>query len=125
MTQVPVITRKISHGALVLAALTLLLSGGAKSADDKKKPDGFEGLVAEGTLEGWYFEKEIDQPNWEAAKGGELVCKSSASNLICDKKYKDFELQLEFQLPRAATAASGSGAATKSSSWTPPRGELP
>lgn len=62
----------------------------------------FESLIPTEGLDGWYFHKELigNRPNWENSRGV-LVYKSSGTSLISDKKFRDFELQLEFNLPKS------------------------
>jgi hypothetical protein len=63
--------------------------------------DGFELLLPPDGLEGWYFLQELGErkPNWEN-KNGTLVYKSPGTSLISDRKFSDFEMQLEFKLPK-------------------------
>jgi hypothetical protein len=65
--------------------------------------NGFEPLLSDSGLKGWYFRSvpRDGKPNWEV-RNGELICKEVAPALISEKKFDDFEMRLEFALPKDA-----------------------
>jgi hypothetical protein len=72
--------------------------------------NGFEPLLPKEGLEGWYFKEEPQyysqnrnstqrKPNWEN-KNGILMYRYAGPSLVSDQKFDDFELELDFNLPR-------------------------
>lgn len=85
-------------------------AAGIKTAVSTQKEEAeFEDLFTEDGLEGWYLKKEVYMKpnqdinsigaNWEN-KEGVLTYKKSGPSIVSDKKFNDFEMELEFNLPK-------------------------
>ncbi len=61
--------------------------------------DEFEVLLGEEGLDGWWIKSEVKTPNWEN-KAGVLHYKSPGPSLVSDRRFDDFELELEYNLPK-------------------------
>lgn len=59
----------------------------------------FEVLLEDNGLDGWWFKEEVKKPNWEN-KAGVLHYKSAGPSLVSDQRFDDFELELEYNLPK-------------------------
>jgi Cu/Ag efflux protein CusF len=55
-------------------------------------------LIQPNSLEGWEFEKPVDEPTW-AVSDGVLICTGEGPNLKTTGEFEDFELKGEFLLP--------------------------
>ena len=72
------------------------------STEDAKTDDSaFEALLSQNGLDGFHFEGNLKKklPNW-ANKNGILTYKTAGPSLISDSEYYDFEMQLDFNLPK-------------------------
>lgn len=76
----------------------------------QKDSRGFEPLMNKEGLDGWYFKEEPQyssnsraggnkKPNWEN-KNGQLAYRFPGPSLVSDQTFDDFELELEFNLPK-------------------------
>lgn len=59
----------------------------------------FEPLLSEDGLDGWWLKGDVRTPNWEN-KAGVLLYKSAGPSLVSDQRFGDFEMELEYNLPK-------------------------
>src|SRR5437899_1765423 len=91
----------------VAAALCLLPALWAADKDNAKNlsrnadvPEGFENLFDGKTLEGWVVNKGGNMDRW-GAEDGLLFTKGGGGGwLMTEKEYGDFELRLEYRMPK-------------------------
>jgi hypothetical protein len=91
--------------------IAMLLGGeGNPMVVPQKDAKGFEPMLPREGLDGWYFKDEPQyhspsrngvqrKPNWEN-KNGVLIYRYPGPSLVSDLKFDDFELELDFNLPR-------------------------
>lgn len=91
--------------AVQLLCLTTLLSGelGRGTADDTP-PAGFTSLFNGKDLSGWRVNEEGKLDRWGAAEGLLFTRGAGGGWLMTEEEYGDFELLLEFRLPRAGNS---------------------
>ncbi|MEI7701305.1 MAG: DUF1080 domain-containing protein [Planctomycetia bacterium] len=65
----------------------------------EKQSTEFEALLPENGLDGWWFKEEVKTPNWEN-KAGVLLYKAGGPSLVSDRRFGDFEMELEYNLPK-------------------------
>jgi hypothetical protein len=83
-----------------LEIVTKIDAGDGDHALSGAEDDGFESLISKDTLDGWYFAAALDEtPNWEV-ESEELIYRSQGPSLVSDNKYSDFELHVDFKLPK-------------------------
>jgi len=86
--------------AVLLLAVPL---GPLAAADDKDAPKGFTPLFNGKDLTGWkVFNGKMEK--WGAADGVLFVQGSGGGWLFTEKEYSDFELRLEFKMPKAGNS---------------------
>src|SRR5215813_9021405 len=72
----------------------------AAESADKEPPRGFEALFNGKDLTGWKVNEGGNMAVWGAENGILFVNGSGGGWLMTEKEYSDFELQLEYKLPR-------------------------
>ena len=72
--------------------------------EDKNVPEGFEPLFNGKDLTGWRVNEGGKLEVWGAEKGILFVKGGGGGWLMTDREYSDFELRLEFKLPRAGNS---------------------
>jgi hypothetical protein len=88
----------------LLASLFALLGlSHVRSAEDKA-PEGFEALFNGKDLSGWRVNEGGNIKVWGAEKGILFVNGQGGGWLMTDKEYIDFDLRLEFKLPKAGNS---------------------
>jgi hypothetical protein len=88
--------------AVLVLSLCVFL-GGARAAD-KDVPEGFEKLFNGKDLSGWKVNEGGKMDKW-GAEDGILFTKGSGGGwLMTEKEYADFELRLEFKVPKAGNS---------------------
>jgi hypothetical protein len=74
-------------------------------SDDKKNPpEGFKPLFNGKDLTGWKVRQGGNPKVWGAEKGSLYVDGQGGDWLMTEKEYSDFELRLEFKLPKAGNS---------------------
>ena len=87
---------------LSLAALVCCLPG--LRAADKDAPDGFEKLFNGKDLDGWKVNEGGKIEKWGAEDGILFTRGGGGGWLMTEKEYADFELRLEFKVPKAGNS---------------------
>jgi hypothetical protein len=87
---------------LSLTALVCLLP--TARADDKGVPEGFEKLFNGKDLKGWQVNEGGNLDKWGAADGVLFTKGAGGGWLMTEKDYSDFELRLEFKVPKAGNS---------------------
>jgi hypothetical protein len=83
--------------------LTLLgLTAAALADDPSKPPAGFTALFNGKDLSGWTV-LNGKMEKWRA-ENGEIVTSGGGGWLMTEKEYKDFEIRLEYKLPKAGNS---------------------
>jgi hypothetical protein len=72
--------------------------------EDKNPPEGFEPLFNGKDLTGWRVNEGGKLEVWGAEKGILFVKGGGGGWLMTDREYSDFELRLEFKLPKAGNS---------------------
>src|SRR5438128_12125861 len=85
-----------------LSALLCYLPG--LRAVDKEPPEGFEKLFNGKDLSGWKVNEGGKLDRWAAADGLLFTKGGGGGWLMTEKEYGDFELRLEFKVPRAGNS---------------------
>jgi hypothetical protein len=85
-----------------LAALVCLLPG--LRAADKEPPEGFVKLFNGTDLKGWQVNEGGKLDKWGAADGVLFTTGAGGGWLMTEKEYADFELRLEFKVPKAGNS---------------------
>src|SRR5262249_16416222 len=85
---------------LTLPAVLCCLPG--LRADDV--PEGFEKLFNGKDLSGWKVNEGGNLDKWGGADGGLLTKSGGGGWLMTEKEYGDFELRLEFKVPKAGNS---------------------
>jgi hypothetical protein len=98
---------------LPLAALVCLLP--RVGAADKDLPEGFEKLFNGKDLKGWQVNEGGNLDRWGAADGVLFTKGSGGGWLMTEKEYGDFELRLEFKVPKAGNSGVALRSALKGS----------
>jgi hypothetical protein len=89
---------------LIVSACVLALTLGAAVADDDSKPpEGFTSLFNGKDLEGWKVHNG-KADSWSAEKGVLFVSGGRGGWLMTEKEYGDFELRLEFKVPKGGNS---------------------
>jgi hypothetical protein len=83
---------------------TILVSSNAAWSEDKDISEGFKALFNGKDLAGWQVNEGGNLKVWGAEKGILYVNGSGGGWLMTDKEYCDFELRLEFKLPKAGNS---------------------
>jgi hypothetical protein len=94
---------------LCLAALVLCQAAAARPEPEpgaNTPPEGFKALFNGKDLTGWQ-RPGGNKDNWKAEKGVLFVNKSGGGWLFTDKQYGDFELRLEFKVPKGGNSGVG------------------
>jgi hypothetical protein len=87
---------------LSLTALVCLLPG--LRAADKEPPEGFVKLFNGTDLKGWQVNEGGKLDKWGAADGVLFTTGAGGGWLMTEKEYADFELRLEFKVPKAGNS---------------------
>src|SRR5260221_8262502 len=72
----------------------------AVRADDVKPPEGFTALFNGADLKGWKVNEGGDMKVWGAEKGILYVSGGGGGWLMTEQEYGDYELRLEFKMPK-------------------------
>jgi hypothetical protein len=89
---------------LLLLVSVLLLVRPELHAADKDAPKDFEKLFNGKDLSGWKVNEGGNMDKWGAADGILFTNGSGGGWLMTEKEYTDFELRLEFKLPKAGNS---------------------
>jgi len=89
---------------LWLPLFILLVVPCAARPDDNGVPEGFKPLFNGKDLSGWKVREAGDPKVWGAEKGLIYVNGKGGDWLMTEKEYSDFELRLEFKLPKAGNS---------------------
>src|SRR5262245_19570078 len=84
-----------------LAVVTLLLScifAPLRAGDEP--PEGFESLFNGKDLSGWKVNQGGDMERWGAENGILYVSGRGGGWLMTEKEYADFEIRLEYKMPK-------------------------
>jgi hypothetical protein len=96
---------------LVFPLLALLLLLPAARSDDKGKegeaPEGFTPLFNGKNLDGWMVNKGGNMDRWGAEDGLIFTKGSGGGWLMTEKEYGDFELRLEYRVPKMGNSGVG------------------
>lgn len=87
-----------------LLAFMLLSASVAAWLDDKGVPEGFKPLFNGKDLTGWKVRPGDKADVWGADNGILYVNGGGGGWLMTEKEYSDFELRLEFKLPKAGNS---------------------
>jgi hypothetical protein len=98
------------HAVPTLCLAALLYGGPGPRADDDGPPPGFASLFNGKDLSGWQVNEGGKLDRWGAADGLLFTRGGGGGWLMTEGEYDDFELRLEFRLPKAGN----SGAALRS-----------
>jgi hypothetical protein len=90
-----------------LAVTALLGFTTSATPEEKKIPEGFTPLFNGKDLTGWQTNKEGKIERWGAADGIIFTKGGGGGWLMTEKEYGDFELRLEFKLPKEGGGNSG------------------
>src|SRR5947209_20633795 len=90
---------------LILTALAFFLP--AANADDTPIPEGFQSLFNGKDLTGWQVNDKGNINVWGAENGILYVSGSGGGWLMTDKEYGDFELRLEYKIPKGGNSGVG------------------
>jgi hypothetical protein len=82
----------------------ILVGSSAAWSEDKDIPKGFQALFNGKDLTGWQVNEGGNLKVWGAEKGILYVNGSGGGWLMTAKEYSDFELRLEFKLPKAGNS---------------------
>jgi hypothetical protein len=94
----------------VLPLVALLLVLPAARSDDKGKgevPEGFTPLFNGKDLEGWVVNKGGNMDRWGAEDGVIFTKGGGGGWLMTEKEYGDFELRLEYRVPKMGNSGVG------------------
>ncbi|HKI35354.1 MAG TPA: DUF1080 domain-containing protein [Gemmataceae bacterium] len=91
--------------AMLILVLSLPLCGlpGLRAAD-KEPPEGFDRLFNGKDLSGWQVNEKGDIDKWGAADGILFTKGGGGGWLMTEKEYADFELRLDFKVPKAGNS---------------------
>ena len=89
---------------LLLSVSALFVCLPSLWADDKDVPEGFEKLFNGKDLKGWQVNEGGHLDKWGAADGLLFTRGSGGGWLMTEKEYGDFELRLEFKVPKAGNS---------------------
>lgn len=89
---------------IAIVCLALLVSGSIGRADNTP-PDGFTALFNGKDLTGWKSTGKADV--WGAEQGVLYVAGGGGGYLMTTEEYADFELRLEFKLPKMGNSGVG------------------
>jgi hypothetical protein len=89
---------------LPIAFLTTVVIPNAVLSDDDKPPNGFTPLFNGKDLTGWKVREKGNPKVWGVEKGLLYVNGQGGDWLMTEKEYSDFELRLEFKLPKAGNS---------------------
>ncbi len=89
---------------LTLSLSALLCGAPGLRAADKEAPEGFEKLFDGKDLSGWKVNEGGNLDKWGAADGVLFTKGGGGGWLMTDKEYGDFDLRLEFKLPKAGNS---------------------
>src|SRR5262245_35028400 len=90
--------------SLAIAVLTTLAIPLVGLAQEKIPPEGFKPLFNGKDLSGWRVNVGGNLKVWGAEKGVLFVNGSGGGWLMTDEEFSDFELRLEFKLPKAGNS---------------------
>jgi hypothetical protein len=92
-----------------IAALLLALPLGAAPGPEKKEgpPEGFTSLFNGKDLTGWKVTPGAKMEVWGAENGLLYVNGSGGGWLMTEKEYGDFEIRLEYKVPKAGNSGVG------------------
>jgi hypothetical protein len=85
-----------------LLALSLLLAAAAGDETSSKPPEGFKPLFNGKDLEGW--KPYGGKPDSWGVEKGILFVRGGGGWLMTEKEYADFELRLEFKVPKGGNS---------------------
>jgi hypothetical protein len=94
-------TRRILFLAPIILALIALP---AARSDDNKAPEGFEALFNGKDLTGWKVLPGGKMEVWGAENGLLYVNGRGGAWLMTDKEYSDFEVRLDFKMPKGGNS---------------------
>ncbi len=89
--------------ALLCLGLAGLLASTARAADNPEPPEGFKALFNGKDLTGWKRHGG-KADTWGAEKGILFVNRGGGGWLMTEKEYSDFELRLEFKVPKGGNS---------------------
>src|SRR5262249_20847627 len=90
---------------LVLLPLVFVVAGRCSAwTDEKNVPEGFTPLFNGKDLTGWRVNEGGNLKVWGAENGVLFVKGGGGGWLMTDKEYSDFDLRLEFKLPKAGNS---------------------
>jgi len=98
---------------VLLLVLVLACAWPSLRAADKDAPAGFEKLFNGKDLSGWKVNEGGNMDKWGAADGILFTNGGGGGWLMTEKEYADFELRLEFKLPKAGNSGVALRAARK------------
>ena len=89
--------------ASVIALITLALTGNNAEAQNKGK---WVSLFDGKSLNGWHsWQSDKVLPQWKIEDNAIVLAEKGGKDLVTDKEYGDFELELEWKIARAVTVA--------------------
>jgi hypothetical protein len=94
----------MQRSIIFLAFTAFFVGSSAAWSEDKDIPEGFQALFNGKDLTGWRVNEGGNLKVWGAEKGILYVNGSGGGWLMTEKEYNDFELRLEFKLPKAGNS---------------------
>ncbi len=92
------------HAVRMLCLAALLYGGLGLRGADNEPPAGFTSLFHGKDLSGWQVNEGGNLDQWGAADGLLFTRGGGGGWLMTEEEYGDFELRLEFRLPRAGNS---------------------
>src|SRR5690242_9876681 len=92
------------HAVWMLCLAALLCGGPGPRAADDGPPPGFASLFNGKDLTGWKVNEGGNLKKWGAADGLLFTRGGGGGWLMTEQEYDDFELRLEFRLPKAGNS---------------------
>jgi Domain of Unknown Function (DUF1080) len=92
------------HGFYVALVALIFCSLPAVRSADNEPPQGFESLFNGKDLAGWKVNQGGNMAVWGAENGVLFVNGRGGGWLMTEKQYADFELRLEYKLPRSGNS---------------------